>query len=185
MPDYFKRDPALVEKRLRKVTVYKGKMVDFCVDRVRLPNGKPATREYIDHPGAVGVLPFLDKKTIVLVRQYRYPVGEVTLEMPAGKLDRGERPLPCVHRELEEETGYKAGLVKPLLDYWPTPAFGNEVLRLYVATKLKPGRFNPDADEFLQKIEMPFAEALSLVKKGKIRDSKTVIGLLAYSAFHA
>lgn len=184
MPDYFKRDRALVEKRVRKVPVYKGKSVNFHVDHVELPDGKPATREYMDHPGAVGVLPFLDKKTIVLVRQFRYPVDEVTLEMPAGKLDKGEKPLPCVKRELQEETGYTAGVIEPLIDYWPTPAFANEVLHLYVARKLKKGAVNPDADEFIQAVELPFAEAIDLIRKGKIRDSKTVIGLLTYAAFH-
>jgi ADP-ribose pyrophosphatase len=180
--DHFAKDRALVESLVRRVRVYKGRSVNFNVDHVRLPDGKPATREYMDHPGAVGVLPFLDSKTVVLVRQYRYPVGEVTLEMPAGKLDKGERPLSCVRRELEEETGYMARSIKPLIDYWPTPAFANELLRLYVATGLKHGRACPDADEFIQAVPISFREALGLVQSGKIRDSKTVIGLLACAA---
>ena len=183
MADYFRRDPALVEKRVKKVPVYKGKMIDFCVDRVRLPDGKQATREYIDHPGAVAVLPFLDRERVVLVRQYRYPVEEVTLEMPAGKLDRGEKPLPCVRRELEEETGYRPGKIDYLLSYWPTPAFANELIHLYVVTGLKPGKFRPDADEFIAPAVVRFDEALRMVKTGKIKDSKTCIGLLAYAAF--
>ncbi|MEK7857740.1 MAG: NUDIX hydrolase [Elusimicrobiota bacterium] len=176
--DYFAKDPALVEKLVRKNTVYRGRMVNFNVDDILLPDGGLATREYMDHPGAVGVLPFLDQKTIVLVRQYRYPVGEVTLEMPAGKLDKGEKPLPCVRRELAEETGYTAKRVVPLIDYWPTSAFANEVLHLYVATGLTPGRHHPDEDEFIEPVVLPFKEALELVRKGKIRDSKTIIGLL-------
>lgn len=184
MKDYLARDVGLVETLIKKVPVYKGKSVNFNVDRIRLPNGSEATREYIDHPGAVGVLPFLDAKTVVLVRQYRYPVGEVTLEMPAGKLDKGEKPLACIRRELREETGYTARSIKPLIDYWPTPAFANELLHLYVAKGLKPGDSKPDEDEFIQAVAMPFREALSLVKSGKIRDSKTVIGLLAYAVFH-
>lgn len=179
MKDYLAMDPRLVESLVKKVPVYKGKSVNFNVDRIRLPNGKEATREYLDHPGAVGVLPFLDKKTVVLVRQYRYPVGEVTLEMPAGKLDKGEKPLACIRRELEEETGYTARWVKPLIDYWPTPAFANELLHLYVATGLKAGKSRPDDDEFIEAVVMPFRDALGLVRSGKIRDSKTVIGLLA------
>src|SRR5579885_1966700 len=103
-------------------------MVDFVVDTVRLPNGKKADREFMDHPGAVGVAPFLDRQTIVMVRQYRHPVGEVTLELPAGKLDAGESALACVRRELHEETGYSAKKLFHFLDYWPTPAFANEVL---------------------------------------------------------
>src|SRR5687767_6090617 len=109
--ELFAADPKLVEKRLRKNTVYKGKMVDWCCDDVELPNGGKATREYMDHPGAVGVVPVLPNGDIVLVRQYRYPVDEVTLELPAGKLDRGEQALECVERELAEETGYTAGKI--------------------------------------------------------------------------
>lgn len=180
--DHFAKDRTLVERLVRKVRIYKGRSVNFNADRIRLPNGRPAVREYLDHPGAVGVLPFLDAKTVVLVRQYRYPVGEVTLEMPAGKLDKGESPLSCVRRELEEETGYAARRVKPLLDYWPTPAFANELLHLYVATGLKRGQARPDHDEFIQAVPIAFREALGLVRRGKIRDSKTVIGLLAWAA---
>ncbi|MDD5658213.1 MAG: NUDIX hydrolase, partial [Elusimicrobia bacterium] len=155
--------------------------VAFHVDEVRLPNGKKATREYLFHHGAVGVLPFLDANTIVLVRQYRYPVGRVTLELPAGKLDRGESRLCCIRRELREETGYAARRIRHLLDYWPTPAFSNELLRLYVAEGLVAGRRCPDHDEFIEAVTIPFAKALALVRRGHIRDSKTVIALLAAS----
>lgn len=168
---------------MRKNPVYRGNAVDFCVDEILLPNGQTAVREYLDHPGAVGVIPFLDDKTVVLVRQYRHPVGEVTLEIPAGKLDKGESPLACVKRELNEETGYSARKISPLLQYWPTPAFANEVLHLFLARDLVPGARHPDEDEFLEVVKMPFAKALALVRSGKIKDSKTVIGLLACSAF--
>ena len=178
--ELFALDPKLVETRVRKNTVYKGKMVDWCCDDVRLPDGGAATREYMDHPGAVGVVPVLDNGDIVLVRQYRYPVGEVTLELPAGKLDRGEDALSCVKRELAEETGYTAKSVTPLLDYWPTPAFANELLRMFVAEGLTGGKMNPDADEFIEKVEMPLEEALALCKSGRVKDSKTLVALMAY-----
>ena len=168
---------------MRKNPVYRGRSVDFCVDEIRLPNGKTAFREYLDHPGAVGVVPFLDRETVVLVRQYRYPVAEITLELPAGKLDPGENALACVRRELHEETGFTARRIRPLIKYWPTPAFANEVLHLFVADGLIPGRHHPDADEFLEVVRMPFKRALGLVRSGKIKDSKTVIGLLACEAF--
>lgn len=154
------------------------------VDQIRLPNGRAALREFLDHPGAVGVVPFIDSRTIVLVRQYRHPVGEITLELPAGKLDVGESALSCVKRELREETGYATRKIKPLLRYWPTPAFANEVLHLFVAEDLIPGRHAPDADEFLEVVPMPFQKALKLVQSGKIKDSKTVIGLLAVALWH-
>ena len=174
-----KGDRGLLESFVSKKTVWRGNAVDFDVDTVRLPNGKLATREYISHPGAVGVVPFLNRDTIVMVRQYRHPVGEVTLELPAGKIDPRESILTCIKRELAEETGYTARAFTPLIRYWPTPAFANEVLHLYVATGLKEGRANADEDEFLEVVNVPFRKAIEMVRRGKIRDSKTVIGLLA------
>src|SRR5437879_4591807 len=97
-----------IETLVRRRPIYRGDAVNFVVDRIRLPNGRLAHREYLDHPGAVGVLPFLDRDTVVLVRQYRHPVAEVTYEIPAGKLTRGESILSCLRRELQEETGYRA-----------------------------------------------------------------------------
>ncbi|MFA6002863.1 MAG: NUDIX hydrolase [Elusimicrobiota bacterium] len=181
-PDYFFPDPGLVEKRVRVRTIYRGRAVDFNVDKVALPNGRPATREYLNHHGAVGVLPFLDPHTVVLVRQYRYPVGKVTLEMPAGKLDPKETHLTCLRRELREETGYTARRITHLLDFWPTPAFSNELIKLYLAEGLTPGRHCPDHDEFIEAVALPLKEALGLVYRGLIQDSKTVIALLAAAA---
>lgn len=174
-----KGDTGLIETFVSKKTVWRGRAVNFDVDTVRLPNGKLATREYISHPGAVGVVPFLDRDTIVMVRQYRHPVGEVTLELPAGKIDPRESILTCIKRELAEETGYTARKFTPLIRYWPTPAFADEVLHLYVATGLKEGVARADDDEFLEVVRMPFKKAVELVRRGKIRDSKTVVGLLA------
>lgn len=172
----------LIEKRVKKRPVYKGNAVNFYVDQVRLPNGHLATREYLDHPGAVGVLPILPGRRVVMVRQYRYPVGEVTYEIPAGKLhSRRENPLSCLRRELREETGYRSKRVRHLISYWPTPAFANEVLHLFVAEELVPGPLKPDEDEFLEVEVLPLKKALKLVFSGRIRDSKTVIALLAYS----
>lgn len=172
-----------VEKPLRRRRVHKGRAVDFWVDTVRLSSGGTATREYLGHPGAVAVVavskPGPDPE-ILLVRQYRYPVKETTLELPAGKIDPGEKPAACVNRELEEETGVRAGRVKKILAYWPTPAFANEVIHLYVARDLKPGRFSPDDDEIIEPIRLKLSEVLRRIRAGKIKDSKTVIGLLAY-----
>ncbi len=173
------RDAGLIEKFVSKKTVWRGRAVDFRVDTVRLPNGKLATREFMDHPGAVGVVPFLPDGRVVMVRQYRHPIGKVTLELPAGKLDPRESPLQCVKRELREETGFTARKITPLIRYWPTPAFANEVLHLYSAEGLKAGKMNTDDDEFLECVTMPFQKALDMARRGKIQDSKTVIGLLA------
>jgi len=172
----------LVEKFYKRKVVFEGRVVNFRVDEVVLPNGKHATREYMDHPGAVAVIPFIDKDTIVLVKQYRHPVGLVTLEVPAGKLDKGEKPLASVKRELEEETGYRAGKITKLNSFWPTPAFANEVIHIYTATDLKPTKKNPDEDEFIDTVNVKFTEVLKMVKNGKIQDSKTVIAILLWHA---
>ncbi|MEK7389458.1 MAG: NUDIX hydrolase [Elusimicrobiota bacterium] len=178
-----KSETGLIETFVSKKTVWHGNAVNFDVDTVRLPNGKLATREFMSHPGAVGVVPFLNRDTIVMVRQYRHPVGQVTLEIPAGKLDAGESVLTCLKRELREETGYTSRKFIPLLRYWPTPAFADEVLHLFVATGLKEGRMSADEDEFIERVIMPFRKAVELVRRGKIKDSKTVIGLLACSTY--
>ena len=168
----------MVERCVRRNPIYLGKSVNFCVDEVRLPNKRRAIREYMDHPGAVAVVPFLDRETVLLVRQYRYPVGELTYEIPAGKLDGGEAPLRCVLRELREETGCTARRIRPLLSFWPAPAFSNERLHIYVADGLVRGAQSLDDDEFLEMQAVPFQKALSWVLSGKIRDSKTVIAML-------
>src|SRR5689334_23189480 len=107
-----------IEKALKKVKAYKGKAIDLNVDFVRLSTGTVATREYLDHPGAVAVIPLMDEKSadprVLMVRQYRYPVNALTYELPAGKLSKGERPEVCVRRELEEETGCRAGTIKKI-----------------------------------------------------------------------
>ena len=173
----------LKETFVRRARRVEGRAVAFNIDVVRLPNRKKATREYLDHPGAVGVIPIIDGNKVVMVSQYRHPVREITWELPAGKLAKGEDPLLCVKRELQEETGYTAGRIHKLLAFWPTAAFATEVIHLYVADKLKPGATNPDDDEFLRTEIWPLKKAYAAIKSGKIKDSKTIIGLLAYQAW--
>src|SRR5262249_47599320 len=141
---------------------------------------RPAMREYLDHPGAVAAIPILPSNKVVLVGQYRFPVRELTWELPAGKLGKHENPLSCVRRELQEETGYTAQRMKKLLTFWPTAAFANEVIHIYLAEGLKPGAHDPDEDEFLRCEAWPLEKAYRAIKTGRIRDSKTIIGLLAY-----
>jgi len=170
---------SLLETCIRRRAVHTGRAVDFFADQVRLPNGKRAVREYLGHPGAVAVVPFIDPETILLVRQYRYPIKTVTLELPAGKLSKGEAPLRCARRELREETGCTAGRIRKLLRFWPASAFSNELLHIYAAGRLRQGRPHPDEDEFVETVRVPFSKALAWVRSGKLRDSKTIIGLLA------
>jgi ADP-ribose pyrophosphatase len=175
----------LKETLFKRKKIYKGKSVDFSVDTIILPNGKTAKREYLEHPGAVTVLPILPDKKIILVKQYRYPIKKITYELPAGKLDKykNESLKNCVLRELEEETGYKSKKVKKLFSFWPTPAFATEVIHIFVATKLYKGKKNTDEDEFLKTKIIPFSQAIEWIKKGKIKDSKSVIGILYWKHF--
>jgi len=170
------------EKFLRRKFEHRGKAVGFHIDEVRLPNGHNVTREYLDHPGATAVIPVVSPGKILMVRQYRYPVKQITWEIPAGKLDKGEAAIKCVRRELEEETGYKAGRIQKLLSYWPTAAFANEIIHIYVATQLRPGRVNPDEDEFLSCRAWPLKKLYADIDAGRMKDSKTLIALLAYRA---
>lgn len=168
------------ERFLKNERSFHGKAVGFKIDTVRLVNGARATREYLDHPGAVAVVAIPKPGHIIMVHQYRYPVAQMTWEIPAGKLDKGEKPEACVRRELEEETGYKAGRIRKLLAFWPTAAFANEVIHIFVADRLTRGQANPDEDEFLSCQTWPLKRLYRMIEKGQIQDSKTIIGALAY-----
>lgn len=171
----------LLEKKLKAKRIFTGKAVGFNVDTIILPNGKTATREYMSHPGAVAVLGILKNGDIIFVKQYRYPIKTATYEIPAGKLhSKKDNFLKRAVAELKEETGYSAKKLKHLIDFWPTPAFSNELLRIYLATDLKAGKAMPDEDEFLKPEFIPLNKALKMIKTGKIKDSKTIIALQAY-----
>jgi ADP-ribose pyrophosphatase len=159
---------------------YAGKAVGFRSDTIRLPNGRQGIREYMTHPGAVGVLALERSGKILLVKQYRYPVKQFTYEIPAGKLGFGEDPGDCVRRELEEETGFVAGKIRKLVSFWPTAAFSDEVIHLYVAEDLRPTRMNPDDDEYIELVRVSPKQLDSLIRRGKIHDSKTLIAYLLW-----
>ncbi|MBR4632008.1 MAG: NUDIX hydrolase [Elusimicrobia bacterium] len=168
----------LREKVFKKNRIYTGKAINFCKDEVVLPNKNKAVREYIDHPGAVAVVPFINKTDIIMVKQYRYPVDKITYEIPAGKLDKKESLLKCAKRELKEETGFETKNIKKLISFYPSTAFSNEELIIYIAKDLVSGKQNPDDDEFIENTIIPFKKALRMIKQGKIKDAKTVIALL-------
>jgi ADP-ribose pyrophosphatase len=170
----------MIEKLVKKNKIYSGNAVDFYCDEVELPNGQKASRQYLGHPGAAAALAFLDKKNIVLVKQFRYPIGKITYEIPAGKIDPGETPLHCIEREIEEETGFIARRFEKLISFYPTPAFSNEILHIFAAFGLEKGIRNPDEDEFVSASIVNFKKALEMVKTGEIMDSKTVIALLYF-----
>ncbi|MEF3280805.1 MAG: NUDIX hydrolase [Elusimicrobiota bacterium] len=174
----------IIEKNYREKRIYKGKAISFMVDTVILPNGKKATREFMDHPGAVAVLAVNKKNEIIFVQQYRYPVNKITYEIPAGKLNfKGDNFLKRARAELMEETGYTARRLNHLIDFWPTPAFSNEILRIYIARDLKKGAASPDEDEFLNVKKIKDVDALKMIKKGDIKDSKTIIAVFYYFLF--
>lgn len=179
------------EKFVSTQFIYQGRAVGFRCDHVALPNGKRAVREYLTHPGAASIIPFLDSPRekpleqcrIVMVTQYRYPIRMRTDELPAGKIDPNESVEKCLVRELKEETGYTASKYHHLISFAPTQAFSDEIIHIYWTDRLKKGKSSPDEDEFLSvKIET-FGQVLAKIRSGKIKDSKTIIGLTAFAVF--
>ncbi|MBR1729190.1 MAG: NUDIX hydrolase [Selenomonadaceae bacterium] len=177
-------DEKLIEKKISSENVFDGVLLHVKKDTVELPNGHQAPREWIKHPGAAAVIPLLPDGNIILVKQFRYPIGQVTLEIPAGKLDaEGEDPLDCANRELSEETGYTAGKIWKLTSIATTVGFSNEWIHIYAAEDLTPGKQHPDDDEFINYLKVPLNDAVKMVEEGKIFDSKSVIAILFLSKY--
>ena len=168
----------LKESKLSSEAIFQGRLLEVRKDEVELPNGKTSTREWINHPGAVCCVPILPDGKIALIRQYRYPVQEEMIELPAGKLDRGEEPEKCAVRELEEEIGYYPGKLTFLTHIHPAIGFANEKMWLYLADDLEKTDSKLDEDEFLELIPTDLSEAVQMVWDRKISDVKTIIGLL-------
>ncbi len=163
---------------LDKKSVFKGKiLLDVHLDKVMLPNGTEVRLECIKHPGAAAIVPFLNKNEIVLIRQYRPVIDRHIWEIPAGTLKRGESPLKCAKRELEEEIGYKAGFIRYLTHIYTTPGFTNERIHIYKATRLKEVNVKPDSDEILSVRNFTINNIRRMHKDKKIIDAKTIAGL--------
>jgi len=169
---------SLKETKISSEQKFSGRLIDLYLDQVELPNGEKTTREWIDHPGAVCLIPILPDGKICLIRQFRYGPGEEFIEIPAGKLDAGEAPLDCAYRELEEETGYRTNKLTFLTNIYPAIGFSNEKMWMYLAEDLVASTNNLDKDEFLELLPTPLDEALEWVWSGKITDVKTIIGIL-------
>ena len=167
----------LVERRTGGRTLLEGGFLEVHRDDVLLPDGGTATREYIRHPGAVAVIPLLDDGRLVLVRQFRYPIGRSIIEFPAGKLDEGEDLLGCARRELQEETGYRAREWAFACEIHNAPAYSTESIWLYFARGLVPGAQRLDAGEFLDVLTLDEAELDRLAAGADLPDVKTRIGL--------
>ncbi|CAG2143114.1 ADP-ribose pyrophosphatase [Cupriavidus yeoncheonensis] len=169
-------DEGLKEVCVASATVHRGKFLTLKQDIVRLPDGKQTGREYVVHPGAVMMIPLFDDGTVLMERQFRYPVGEVMLEFPAGKLDPEEGALRCGERELEEETGYSAARWDYLTRIHPVISYSTEFIDVFLARDLSAGHAKLDEGEFLETFIVPAGQVLDWVRQGRITDVKTIIG---------
>ncbi|MFD2045928.1 NUDIX domain-containing protein [Ornithinibacillus salinisoli] len=163
------------EKTIRTEEIFDGKVVKLQVDEVLLPNGKRSTRELIKHPGAVAVIPITKDNKIVFVEQFRKPLEKSLIEIPAGKLEPGEKPEITAIRELEEETGYTTSQLTFVTSFYTSPGFADELMYLYLSRDLEKvdQPLAPDEDEFVEIIELTLAEAKEYVSKERIHDAKT------------
>jgi len=167
------------ERIVREERVFEGKLVKVNKLDVILPDGKPASREAVRHPGASAIVPVDEAGNVTLVRQYRAPIADILLEIPAGKLDfKGEDRLEAAKRELREETGLTAEKWTHLTDIVTAPGFCDEVISVYLAEGLSVGDDEPDEDEFLNVVKLPLKELLNMAMRGELTDVKTLSGIL-------
>lgn len=162
---------------------FNGKIIDVKVDTISLPDGKTAKREVVVRGDATAIVPIDEKGNVILVEQYRHPVGDMVLEIPAGMLEEGEDPKACAIRELEEETSFITNELTYITTMYPTVGFCTEKLHIYLAKNLQQGNFNFDDDEFIEVKKVPLEEAINMIYTGKIIDSKTIVGLLSCKKF--
>jgi ADP-ribose pyrophosphatase len=174
------KDQHLIEKTIASDTVFEGSFLKIKRDTVELPNGKTTTREYINHPGAAAIIAITKDNQIIMERQYRHCVGEILLEIPAGKIDAQEEPLTAAKRELLEETGISAKEWIYLGHTLPCVGYSSEKITFYLAQELELGEAKLDDGEFLDVLFMDLNECLNLAYSGQIKDTKTLSGLMLY-----
>ncbi|MGG6309684.1 NUDIX hydrolase [Paenibacillus macerans] len=166
----------LTETTVSTEPIFTGKVISLQIDTVELPDGTTATREIVKHPGAVAVLAVHEGR-LLLVDQYRQAMGRRELEIPAGKLEKGEDPQEAAGRELQEETGYRCGKLTHLHSFYTSPGFADEVIHLYLAEQLTAGEMALDEDEFIEVHEATPEEALAHIAEGRIADAKTILAV--------
>lgn len=164
-----------------RTTVYHGKVFELIRENVTLENGTTTDVEFIEHPGATAVIPFLDDNRIVLLKQYRHALKKYIWEIPAGTLDPQEEIISCAKRELIEETGYSAGQWHKLGEITPVPGYSNERIHIFLATELQPADQNLDEDEVIQVQAVDFLKAIEMIGDGEIQDAKSIAGLFLAS----
>ncbi|AKI97219.1 NUDIX domain-containing protein [Kosmotoga pacifica] len=166
-----------MEKSLKCENIFNGNIIKVERHRVELQDGSESYREVVRHKGAVAVVPVFEDK-VVLVKQFRFPVNEELLEIPAGKLEEGEDPYDCAIRELKEETGFVAQEIQKIGELYTSPGFSDEKIHIFLARVVPYGEPEPDFGEFIEKVELPFQDIVKLIISGKILDGKTVAGIL-------
>ena len=175
-------DGGLAEHTVESEYLYGGAILNLRRDTVRLANGRQASREVVEHVESVAAVPLLDDGRVVLVEQWRHPVEQALLEIPAGIVDPGEQPAEAMRRELTEETGYAAGRLELLLSTYLAPGYSQELIHIFLAQDLQPAEADPDDDEILRVRKVPFEDAVAACLRGELTDAKTVAGLLAVAA---
>ncbi len=168
----------LNEQTLSQEYRFCGRLIKLRADTVRLPNGEEASREIVEHSGGVGIVALTDDGRVMTVRQYRHAMKQQVLEIPAGKLEKGEDPLLAAKRELAEEVGVTAENWRYLGILYPTPGYCEEIDHIYLATSLTVGNAHPDPDEFLETGSLPLSQAVEAVMRGEVPDAKTQIAIL-------
>jgi len=180
-PPFAAGDSALGgEETLSSRRIYEGAVVRLRVDRVRMSSGHEAVREVVEHNGAVAIVAVDREGRVLLVRQHRYPTGRSLLELPAGTLERDEEPEACAARELEEETGFRAGRLQRLGGFFVSPGYSTEHIQVYLAMDLVPGSAGGDDDEEIEVVALPLAEVLRLAEAGELEDAKSLAALFLY-----
>ena len=162
--------------------IHQGRVYELVSENITLENGVTTDMEFIHHPGAAGIVPMPDKNQVILIKQYRHSLREYIWEIPAGTRDPDESMLTCAKRELIEETGYSAEKWIELAEITPVPGYSDECIQLFIATNMKAAQQNLDQDEMLKVHRVNFDEALDMIQRREIRDSKTISGL--YLAYH-
>ena len=157
--------------------VYKGRIFDFVTENLKLPNGRDAEMAFIRHPGSTAVVPLLDDNTVVMEVQYRHPVGDYLLEIPAGTLEPGESPLNCAKRELIEETGFRAQELIKLGKIHMIPAYSDEEIQVFIAKGLTLTEQNLDPDEIIEVVKYPLEKTVQMINEGKITDALTILAI--------
>lgn len=169
----------LYEKTIDTKVIYNGNIITVNIETVLTPNGYTAQREIVKHPGAVAVVPVDEDGHVYFVRQFRKPVESITLEIPAGKIEKGETTEECARRELVEEIGLYPEKLEYITGFFTSPGFSDEVLHLFIARDLKQEKAQTsDGDEFIEVQKIPLAEAVKMAVDGRLKDSKTIIGVL-------